>query len=124
MPGHNYAYFLGQPELMCDCPQTLSPVATEFWKASFDPTNPAVYTFLDRFIGEVAGRFPDTVLHLGGDEVVYACWNESAAVRSYMAEKKMNLTELYAMFGAGPHNMDYLTARWPESPRIVVKCDP
>jgi hexosaminidase len=68
MPGHNYAYFLGKPELMCECPNTLAPISTEFWKASFDPTNPELYDFLDAFLGEMTSRFPEQILHLGGDE--------------------------------------------------------
>ena len=34
-----------------------------------DPANPAVYTFLDGFIGEMAALFPDVYFHIGGDEV-------------------------------------------------------
>ena len=65
MPGHNFAYFVDKPELMCDCPKTLAPINTQFWRASFDPTNPAVYDFLETFIGEMAVAFPDHLLHLG-----------------------------------------------------------
>ena len=67
MPGHNFAYFVDKPELMCDCPKTLSPINTQFWRASFDPTNPAVYDFLETFIGEMATAFPDHFLHLGNN---------------------------------------------------------
>jgi hexosaminidase len=44
MPGHNYAFFLGMPSLMCDCPDVINStnVDTQFWRASFDPTNEAV----------------------------------------------------------------------------------
>jgi len=104
MPGHNYAYFLGkQSGLMADCPNTLAPVSNEFWKASFDPTNPALYAFLDTFIGELAGRFPEQVLHLGGDEVVYQCWNESVKIRAYMKQHGMTLPQLYTMFERKVH---------------------
>ena len=34
-----------------------------------DPTLGATWQFLDEFLGELAGRFPDKYLHLGGDEV-------------------------------------------------------
>ena len=88
---------------MCDCPKTLAPISTQFWKASFDPTNPDVYAFLDKFIGEMADTFPDQMLHLGGDEVVTACWNESTTVRSYMSEHNMTLADLYSMFEQKVH---------------------
>lgn len=60
---------LGRPDLGCDCPATTAPLNTQFWRASFDPTKEAVFTFLDSFIGEMAALFPDKILHLGGDEV-------------------------------------------------------
>jgi hypothetical protein len=52
--------------------------------AYFDATSEAAYTFLDSFIGEMAGLFPDKVLHLGGDEVGSACYNQSASVREWL----------------------------------------
>jgi N-acetyl-beta-hexosaminidase len=57
---------------MCECPAVINAtnVDTQFWRASFDPTKDAVYSFLDRFIGEMASLFPDKVFHIGGDEVV------------------------------------------------------
>lgn len=40
-----------------------------------DPvTNENVYTFLATLFGEIKQKFPDTYLHVGGDEVDTACW--------------------------------------------------
>jgi hexosaminidase len=50
-----------------------------------DPTNPAVYTFLENFLTEASTIFPDNWLHLGGDEVNYQCWN-TTAINQYMAQ--------------------------------------
>lgn len=44
---------------------------------SYGPINPTLdstYTFLKKFFSEVAERFPDQYLHLGGDEVKDTCW--------------------------------------------------
>ena len=44
---------------------------------SYGPINPIIdsnYEFLSDFFGEVAERFPDKYVHLGGDEVPFGCW--------------------------------------------------
>lgn len=102
MPGHNYAYSLALPELFVNC-SDLYPVDVNYWRASFDPTNEAVYAFLETFLGEMAGLFPDRVLHLGGDEVQYSCWNESERIRDWERQTGKNLTQLYGVFEQRAH---------------------
>jgi len=44
---------------------------------AFGPINPTLdstFTFLKKFFTEVAEKFPDQYLHLGGDEVHASCW--------------------------------------------------
>jgi hexosaminidase len=45
-----------------------------------DPTNPQVYDFITTFLTEMSTLFPDQWLHLGGDEVIYQCWNTTSIV--------------------------------------------
>jgi len=40
-----------------------------------DPTQESLYDFIDGFVDEMASRFPDEVMHIGGDEVGPKCWN-------------------------------------------------
>jgi hypothetical protein len=91
MPAHANAWALGAPAgAMLLCPKATGFGNTTGFDtqgnpdAYFDATSEAAYTFLDSFIGEMAGLFPDKVLHLGGDEVGSACYNQSASVREWL----------------------------------------
>ena len=54
-----------------------------------DPSKEELYTFLDAFVGEMAGLFPGPYFHIGGDEVNPKYWNESASVRAFMDRKNL-----------------------------------
>lgn len=41
-------------------------------------------------LGEI---FPERLLHLGGDEVIFDCWKESAEVAAFMREKSIGSYE-------------------------------
>ncbi len=49
-----------------------------------DPTRESTYRFLDAFIGEMAGLFPDACFHIGGDEVTGKQWKSSPHIRAFM----------------------------------------
>ena len=69
IPGHATSWLVGYPELAAS-PGPFQIIRT--WGVhdpTLDPANPAVYTFLDAFIGEMASLFPDAYFHIGGDEV-------------------------------------------------------
>ena len=74
--------------------------------AYFDPTSEETYSFVDAFLGEMAGLFPDKVLHLGGDEVGVTCYNESASVRAWLGEHPgVGLNDLIPMFWTRVHQI-------------------
>ena len=94
MPGHNWAYSAAFPHLFSNCSASghlASP--TEFWQdvstnafrecrlihttqesacgQAFDVTQPALYEFLDRLLGEMASRFPDSIV---SRTIIAAVW--------------------------------------------------
>jgi hexosaminidase len=85
MPGHASAWFVGYPELASG----KGPFSIErrfgVFAPTFDPTREAIYRFLDGFIGEMAGLFPDNYWHIGGDEVEGSQWRGNPAIRAFMA---------------------------------------
>lgn len=52
-----------------------------------DPTQPHTYAVIGALFAEVASVFPDAYMHVGGDEVPYACWASNPAVVAWMAER-------------------------------------
>ena len=82
LPGHSTAWSVSHPELFITCPNR-NKGNFKGYSRVIDPMINDTWAFLETFIGEIAGRFPDGYLHLGGDEVDVSCFNASAAVRSW-----------------------------------------
>ena len=99
MPGHTTSWLVSHPELAA----APGPYQIErkwgIFDPTLDPTNEAVYTFLDKFIGEMTGLFPDQYFHIGGDEVSGKQWRTSQHIQGYMKEHKLASNhELQRMF--------------------------
>ncbi len=96
VPGHSRSWLVGYPELASGPgPYTLVSTADPV----MDPTQEATYKFLNKFIGEMAGLFPDAYFHIGGDEVNGAQWNANPQIQSFIRAHGMkNNQDLQAYF--------------------------
>jgi len=84
LPGHSTSWLVGYPELgVVPGPFTLVREWGIFDNV-LDPSKEEVYTFLDRFFGEMASLFPDAFMHIGGDEVTPRQWNASVRVQDFI----------------------------------------
>ncbi len=85
MPGHASAWLAAYPKLA----SAPGPFRIErtwgIFDPCMDPTRNAVYLFLDSFVAEMAGLFPDEYFHIGGDEVNGKQWNASARIGAFKA---------------------------------------
>ncbi|HEV7501882.1 MAG TPA: family 20 glycosylhydrolase, partial [Vicinamibacteria bacterium] len=96
LPGHSTSWLVGYPELgVVPGPFKLVREWGVFDNV-LDPSKEDVYTFLDKFFGEMAGLFPDAYMHIGGDEVTPRQWNASASVQDFMY--RQNLSEIQPYF--------------------------
>lgn len=99
MPGHSTAWFAGYPELASGP----GPYQIERKWGIFDPamdaTSEQTYKFLDKFIGEMAGLFPDKYFHIGGDELKGKDWGTNPKIQTFMqAHGFKNNQDLQAYF--------------------------
>jgi hexosaminidase len=89
LPGHATSWFPGYPELAsAPGPYRISRTYGVQLSA-FNPANPNVYAFLDAFIGEMTGLFPDPYLHIGGDENNGKDWDANPDIQAFKKEKRL-----------------------------------
>jgi len=86
MPGHTMSWLVGYPELAAG--RGPFEIGRHFgvFDPVLDPSREETYTFLDGFIGEMAGLFPDPYFHVGGDEVNGKAWKASKEVQAFANE--------------------------------------
>jgi len=83
MPCHTTSWFMGYPELASghDDPSHSS---------AMDPTRDETYSFLARFIKEMADLFPDSFFHTGGDECDFKEWETNPRIKEFMQAHGIN----------------------------------
>ena len=91
VPGHATSWLVAYPELGSGTgPYTLAR-QYGIHDATIDPTREEVYTFFDRFFGEMATLFPDSYVHIGGDEVSgKSHWNTNPRIQQFIKERGMD----------------------------------
>ena len=97
MPGHSRSMYVGYPELASGPgPYKMEPGAPD---AEMDPTREETYKFIDKFMEEMAGLFPDEYFHIGGDEVAGKEWEVNPKIQAFIREHGMkNKQDLQAYF--------------------------
>jgi hexosaminidase len=93
IPGHATSWLVGYPELgSAPGPFTIERRAGIF-DPTLDPTREEVYKFLDQFLAEMAGIFPDAYMHIGGDENKGKQWDKNPQIQAFMKKKGIKNNE-------------------------------
>src|SRR2546429_2275750 len=87
IPGHSTSWLVAYPEFgSAPGPYKIERGAGIF-EPVLDPTREQTYKFLDTFLGEMAGLFPDAYMHIGGDENEGKQWDRNLQIQAFMKEK-------------------------------------
>ena len=90
IPGHSTSWLAGYPKLASGPgPYDLGRSFHGF-EGTIDPAEESTYAFLDGFIGEMAGLFPDPYFHIGGDEVSGRQWRASETIQDFIKAKNLD----------------------------------
>ncbi|MDO5977423.1 beta-N-acetylhexosaminidase [Flavivirga spongiicola] len=86
MPGHSSAAIASYTWLGTAGKDIDVPIKFGRLYDNYDVTKPEVIQFIKDVLTEMFALFPSEVIHIGGDEVGYKVWEESASVQKYMKE--------------------------------------
>jgi len=99
IPGHATSWFVGYPEL-ASAPGPYE-IAKTFGVQDpvMDPTKETTYEFLEVFLTEMSGLFPDKYIHIGGDENNGKQWDSNKEISKFKEENYLDSNhELQAYF--------------------------
>jgi hexosaminidase len=113
-PGHAVSWCNGYPDVCpsLDCTSPLN-VANNF-----------TFTVIEGLFNDLTGGikfgglFPETMMHLGGDEVDTSCWTKTQSISDWMAENDMTPSDAYGYFiqrvQSIAHSMEREVVGWEE----------
>lgn len=89
IPGHTSSVGVAYPELMAEIKDY--PMQREWgvFEAVLDISNPAVYEFIDSIVAEFVELFPDSYIHIGGDEVNPKQWLANRNIQRLMVSENL-----------------------------------
>lgn len=59
------------------------------YHGQLDPTIDMTYDVNQKVFADIQNYFPDEYIHLGGDEVDSACWDQRPSIKQWMAQQKI-----------------------------------
>jgi len=83
-PGHTRSWGVGYPELLTPCYDNGKPTGKRY---AVNPIRNESYTFVSNVFKEARGLWFDDYVHVGGDEVSFACWESNPDIQAWMKEK-------------------------------------
>jgi hexosaminidase len=89
MPGHATAILVAYPEIASAPGPYQIERSWGVFDPCMDPSSKKLYAFLNSFIEEMAGIFPDEYFHIGGDEVNSRQWNANPKIQAFKTRHQL-----------------------------------
>lgn len=90
LPGHTTALGAAYPEYMAMPGPDVPEMHWGVHPAVLDPSNEDVYVFIKQLLEEVTDLFPDSYLHIGGDEVLPDHWHANSSIQQFMQQHQLH----------------------------------
>ena len=130
MPCHTSSWMVGYPQLGSGPGPYRIATKWGIFDAAMNPTEDGTYAFIDKFLGEMTGLFPDAYFHIGGDECDGKEWDANAQIKQFMREHGLkNNAALQSYFTGRVQKLvtahGKITVGWdevlqPDTPKDVV----
>lgn len=92
-PGHTHAMARAYPDLLTPCYKDGKPYQPDIPNNSetelLNPMRNETYEFMKAIYSEFKATFKDEFIHLGMDEVFYACWKSNPDIAQFMEQNGM-----------------------------------
>ena len=98
MPSHTYSWGLAFPGITAACPSHITADIGRINDVPLNPVDSRTWQVVQAVLQEVMLRFPDTHLHIGGDEFDASCWTSTPQIAEYMRRHNLTTEELHAEF--------------------------
>jgi hexosaminidase len=82
-PGHSTSWGAAYPNLLTNCYDGNGQPNGE--TGPLDVIENGTYQFVAKLFQEVTARFNETLVHIGGDEVPFGCWQSNPKIQAFMA---------------------------------------
>jgi hexosaminidase len=99
MPGHTTSFLVAYPDLGVPPGPYALRRTWDVFDETLDPSKEEVYDFIAKFWTEMAALFPDSYVHIGGDEVTPRAWNADARIQTFIYDHNLrDARDLQAYF--------------------------
>ena len=103
MPGHAWAWGKAAPNIVPECPDTVSANVNN---VGLNMLNEEIYRYIKGAVWE-AGSLETRarpIVHLGGDEIVSKCYKEDPTFNAYMEEHNVTVFDMWKDFHLRVYN--------------------
>eukprot|EP01022_Parablepharisma_sp_SALTPOND_P020528 TRINITY_DN375_c0_g1_i4.p1 TRINITY_DN375_c0_g1~~TRINITY_DN375_c0_g1_i4.p1 ORF type:complete len:544 (-),score=33.68 TRINITY_DN375_c0_g1_i4:51-1682(-) len=90
--------------------------------AAFDPSLDGTYKFMENILKDLLEYFPDELVHLGGDEVLFSCWRGHKTIEEFM--KKHGIKDYTELMTYYISKVRTILANLSQNKRAVYWSDP